>query len=559
MSSNPFSFLNPPPVLIVGSGPTGLITSLWLHRFGIPHRLIDRASSPGLTSRAMVVHARVLEYYAQLGLADRLVEAGTKVDGLVLTTGGTKLGKLAFSTGAVGLSPFPYVLSLPQDAHEQILNDALAERGLEIERGIELVDIKESEDSVNCTLRNISTGSEEQFSASYVLGADGAHSRVRHAAGIAMGGGTYTSRFYVADVNLSSTLPAANSLNMNVSERDFCMVVPLEGTGHGRLIGFVPSDKQDSKGNLIDEREVTFSDVENSVSAAAPTVKIESVRWFSTYRVHHRIADAFRSTYIDADSKRRPHPGRLFIAGDAAHLHSPVGGQGMNTGLSDASNIAWKIASVWKGTGPTSLLDTYGEERVPFARKLVNTTDQWFTLFTNLGWIGWLVRNFLMPYIMPLVWRIGGIKLARLAYVTVGQLAVHYPESALSEDPTAYEARRAGGKVKAGDRLPWIESAVADRSKGEKEGATSNFAPLKACDWQVHVYGVIAKPLEQTLYDRGVSLHVFPYNAEMAEKGLAKDAAYIVRPDGYVGMACRQEDTMPLERYLEKWGIGVRN
>ena len=568
-SNNPFSFLSPPPVLITGAGPTGLIASLWLHHFGVPHRIIDLAPSPGLTSRAMVVHARILEYYAQLGIADRIVAAGTKIDGLVLARAGKGFGRLDFSNAGTGLSHYPYVLSIPQDVHERILNEIHAECGLKVERGVELVDLVEGEDSVTCTLRNVSTHTEEEFIASYVLGADGAHSRVRHAAGIAMEGGTYANRFFVADVDLSSSLPAGSNLNMNLSEQDFCMVIPLNGTGHGRIIGFVPPDKQDSEGNLIEEREITFADVEKSVSKSAPTMKIASVKWFSTYRVHHRVAAAFRSTHTATDKK--PRPGRLFLAGDASHLHSPVGGQGMNTGLSDASNLAWKLASVWKGTGPLPLLDTYETERLAFARRLVYTTDRLFSVVTDHGWLGWFARNYFMPYILPIIWRVGGVKLARTAWLSASQVALKYPDSALSEDAASYGARRTGGTVKSGHRLPWIESAIeqaggkdgsstlSSDSKDDSSASVSNYKSLKECAWQVHVYGIVPTPLEQTLYDRGVPLHIFPYNAEMAKKGLARDAAYVVRPDGYVGMVSHLEEVMALERYLEKWGIGVRN
>ncbi|MCJ1331328.1 hypothetical protein MMC10_008018 [Thelotrema lepadinum] len=558
-SKNPFSFLSPAPVLITGSGPTGLIASLWLHHFGIPHRIIDRATSPGLTSRAMVVHARILEYYAQLGIADRIVAAGTKVPGTVLARGGKTIGTVGFGAAGIGLSPFPYVLSLPQDVHERILNEHLVECGVKVERGVELVELIEGEDSVKCTLRNIATGVKEQFTASYVLGADGAHSIVRHAAGIAMEGGTYASRFFVADVDLSSSLPAGSNLNMNISETDFCMVFPLNGTSHGRLIGFVPPDKQDAEGNLIEEREVTFADVEASVSRSAPAVKIASVKWFSTYRVHHRVAGAFRSTYTSPSSK--PRPGRLFLAGDASHLHSPVGGQGMNTGLSDASNLAWKLASTWKGTAPISLLDTYETERLAFAQKLVHTTDRAFSFVTDRGWLGWFALNVFFPYILPLIWRLGGVKVARRSWLYLSQIELSYHDSALSQDAAEYGARRVGGKVKAGDRVPWVESAVEKKEGGKEDLSTraSNHTSLQECAWQVHVYGVVPKPLEDTLNDRGVTLHVFPPNAEIAEKGLARDAAYVVRPDGYVGLVCHLEEVMALERYLEKWGVGVRN
>ena len=559
--SDPFSFLTPDPVLIVGSGPTGLVASLWLHRFNVPYRLIDRLPGPGLTSRAVVIHARTLEFYAQLGFADRLVAKGTQVQGVVFSRGGSAVAQLAFTRSGQGLSEFPYVMSLPQDVHEQILVDVLTEQGLKVERGTELVSAVENGDAVQCTLKNLDTGNEEQFTAGYVIGADGAHSKVRHEAGIGMEGGTYAQRFYVADVDLASELPARSNLNMNVGEREFCFLVPLDTHKHARLIGFVAADKQDEEGNQVSgSEELTFEDVRKSVRASAPNIQIEKVRWFSTYRVHHRVAGAFRSTTHDGKS------GRLFLAGDASHLHSPAGGQGLNTGIGDATNLAWKLAAAYHGTAPADILQTYSQERMAFAKALVDSTDRMFSLITDQGLWGWALRNILMPYVLPLIWKIGGDKLSCTAWLRVSQILIKYPQSALSQNVlnrSGIAPRPAGGKVKAGDRLPWVDGVLSDAASGGKLGETvdvSNFAPLKECAWQVHVYGDCPKSLEHDLADRGVPLHVFPFSPAVAEKGIAKDAVYVLRPDGYVGQVSRvDEEAGTLERYLERWEIGVRN
>ena len=187
-------------------------------------------------------------------------------------------------------------------------------------------------------------------------------------------------------------------------------------------------------------------------------IDVERVNWFSTYHVHHRVADHFRK-------------GRAFLLGDAAHIHSPVGGQGMNTGIGDAMNLAWKLAAVLHGRADASLLDSYEPERIAFARRLVATTDRAFTGVTSPGAIARRVRLHIVPLLLPLLFGFTAVR--RLMFRTVSQTAVNYRASRLSEG-------RAGA-VHGGDRLPWV--------KPTDDGAKDNFAPLTSLDWQVHVYG----------------------------------------------------------------------
>jgi 2-polyprenyl-6-methoxyphenol hydroxylase-like FAD-dependent oxidoreductase len=551
MAANPFSFLDQGPVLIVGAGPTGLVSSLWLQKFKIPHRIIDIAPKSGLSSRAMIVQARTLEFYNQLGIAERIVEAGAKLDGLVTSTGGKIRGRINYRDGAKGLTRFPFILSLTQDRHEEILIEALKEKGIEVERGVELVDAVESEDSVQCTLNKIDSSTKESFTASYIIGADGARSRVRQIAGVPMEGGTYTQRFFVADVELASELPAGPNLNINLSGTEYCMAIPLDGLKRARLVGFCPANKQNVDEDQAKNFEITFDELEKSVGISAPGIVISNLRWLSSYRVHHRVVKAFRSTYV-ADSKinSRPRPGRLFLAGDAAHLHSPAGGQGMNTGIGDATNLAWKLAAVHSGVAPLALLDTYQEERLAFAQKLVDTTDFAFTMLTHPGWIGWCARYIIIPYILPLLLKLPGMIIR--SFKTGSQLGINYRQSGLSTD-----GERVGGSVKAGDRLPWVKTDETREEDGD------NLSELRKAHWQVHIYGNSDKSTVQTLEDRGIPLRVFTWaaggslEADMQKKGLKKDAIYIVRPDGYIGLVCAPKDTRTFERYLDRWEIGT--
>ena len=548
MTGNPFAFLDQPPALICGAGPTGLVAALWLQKLKIPFRIIDPALKPGTTTRAMVIHARTLEFYNQLDIADRVVAAGTILNGLRIYSNGVLKGEIQYKTAAIGQSKYPHILSLGQDAHEAILNEICEERNIKLERGIRLSGAVENEDGIECTLENIQTGTTETYRASYVIGCDGAHSATRKAAGLVMAGGTYANRSYVTDVTVESTGSYDSKyMNLNLSQHVFCMIIPYT-KNTARIIGFVPSDKVDENGDLKDVKELQFNDIEEAVREAAPTIKITGVEWFTTYRVHHRVADGFQSTFKPKAGD--PYPGRIFICGDAGHLHSPVGGQGMNTGIGDATNLAWKLAAVHQGSAPAALLETYAAERRQCAETLVKTTDTGFQLVNDQGWLGWLIRNLVVPYILTTVTKLFPSVQTKM-FRTVSQIAVAYPLSLLSTNGPGIH-----GTIKAGDRLPWVGIAGVE--------GQDNLSSLQSCKWQAHVYGFVSKDLVQLLQDRGIPLTVFPWDStgslsvNMHTKGLGKDILYLVRPDGQVGLVCARDDTQVLSRYLDRWEVGTQ-
>jgi 2-polyprenyl-6-methoxyphenol hydroxylase-like FAD-dependent oxidoreductase len=503
-------------VLIIGAGPTGLVLALWLNRLGVRVRIIDKVAEAGTTSRALAVHARTLEFYRCLSMADEVVRNGVLLKGVNLWARGRRTGRVGFGEMGEGLSPFPYVIIYPQDVHERMLIERLKAVGVTVERPTELVDFRDDGRGVTARLRH-ADGADETCRADYLAGCDGARSTVRETLGVGFAGSTYAHLFYVADVEADG--PIMNrELNLALDTSEFLAVFPLIRPENARFIGTARIG-----GATGMHEDMTWDDVGHDVLAQLE-VNVERVNWFSTYRVHHRVAGQFRK-------------GRAFLLGDAAHIHSPVGGQGMNTGIGDAVNLSWKLASALRTEAAgaadkaAKLLDTYEPERIAFAKRLVATTDRAFTFITRTGSLARLIRVNVVPRLLPRVFALKSVR--RALFRAISQIAVKYRESWLSEG--------IAGKVHGGDRLPWV--SVGDAGE-------DNFRPLADLNWQVHVYGKAVPALVEQCRGHGVPLHVFEWSQPAARAGLRRNAVYVVRPDGYVGLAQERADVRQLGAYL---------
>jgi 2-polyprenyl-6-methoxyphenol hydroxylase-like FAD-dependent oxidoreductase len=506
-------------VLIAGAGPTGLVLALWLTELGVRVRIVDKSAEPGTTSRAVAVQARTLELYNQVGLADAVVERGRKARAANLWVAGRNVARAALGDMGAGLSPYPYALIFPQDEHERLLIDRLADAGVKVERQVELVDFDDETGRVLAHLRG-PDGTVDACQAAYIAGCDGAHSTVREALQIGFQGGTYAHLFYVADVK-GSGAAMNGEIHVALDATDFLAVFALKGEGRARLVGTVREDAERQHENL------SWNDVSPRVIEWM-RIDIERVHWFSTYRVHHRVADCFRK-------------GRAFVLGDAAHIHSPVGGQGMNTGIGDAVNLAWKLAAVLHGRAEASLLDSYEPERIAFARRLVATTDRAFTAVTSPGAVARRVRLDIVPLVVPAFFALALVR--RFMFRTISQTAVSYRGSSLSEGRA--------GTVHGGDRLPWVKANVNGIDQ-------DNFTPLTSLDWQVHVYGDAGPEIQAVCKGRALPLHVFRWGPEAGRTGLRRNAVYLVRPDGYVGLVDPEGSAEALTAYLDARKLTTR-
>jgi 2-polyprenyl-6-methoxyphenol hydroxylase-like FAD-dependent oxidoreductase len=396
------------------------------------------------------------------------------------------------------------------------LNERLRLHGVPVERPTELTYFTDDGARVTAYLRK-PDGSEEVCEASYLAVCDGGRSVVRESIGAGFPGGTYDQVFYVADIDGAG--PAVNGeLNIDLDEADFLAVFPLAGEGRARLVGTVRGERARNAEHL------KFEDVSGR-AIEQMKVEVKKVNWFSTYRVHHRVTDHFRR-------------GRAFLVGDAAHLHSPAGGQGMNTGIGDAINLSWKLAAVVGGRAPDALLDSYEVERIAFARRLVTTTDRVFSFATAEGHIAGMIRSRIAPLVLPNVLTFEAAR--EFLFRTVSQITLNYRGMPLSVG--------AAGQVQGGDRLPWVP-----------KGETDNFGSLGDIRWQVHVYGRASAEVTAWCGRRNVPLQTFDWNPDYEPGGLVRDALYLIRPDTYVALAEPTGNSESLERYFADRQIQLIN
>jgi 2-polyprenyl-6-methoxyphenol hydroxylase-like FAD-dependent oxidoreductase len=508
-------------VLIVGAGPTGLMLANQLGCRGVRTVIIDRHDGPALQTRALGVQARTLEIYARLGVVERALQLGKAGRGANIWAQGRRTAHVPLGDAGAALSPYPYILILGQDDNERILGDRLHDWNLAVQWRTELTALTQHADGVQVTLKQ-PDGSTRELRAAWVAGCDGAHSVVRERNSIGFPGAPYEHVFFVADVECTGSM-MADEVNVYLWRDGFHLFFPMRGTDHWRVVGILPAALRSNK-------DVTFDDVVPSVRReAGATLAFKGCSWFSTYRIHHRAASRFRA-------------GRCFVLGDAAHIHSPVGAQGMNTGLQDAYNLGWKLAAVTQGRADAALLDSYEAERLPVAQRLLATTDRAFRIVVSDSWWAGVLRTKVLARLAAFV--LSRPRAQRFAFRTVSQTGIHYRGSALSLTLPDVPA----DAPRAGDRFPWMKLRFAPGGPLQDlfERLDDTRFTLLLFD-QAEVAG-------QALSGDYMRVEVIPGDADntaaLAHHGIQRPSFYLLRPDGHVGLCGRTFDATALKRYF---------
>lgn len=514
-------------VLIVGAGPSGLMMAAQLLRFGVRPIIIDSGQGPTERSKAITVQARSMEIFRQMGLVDEVLNGGKPVDKIQYNIHGKVAANLSLRESGKAFTPFPYFFMYPQSKNERTILASLTENTLPVYWQTTLTSLTQN----NTTTEVIVSQNDKsiKITAEYIIGADGAHSMVREQLGIQFKGDAYGHLYYLADV-VADKSDAQISMYLNAD--GFIGYFPMPEKNAYRIIGSLPK-------RLSSKRDIIFEDVlplPGQISGL-PTV-INKLTWFTTYKLSHRAAEKFSL-------------GRCFLIGDAAHIHSPVGGQGMNTGLQDAYNLAWKLGGVITGKLYPKILTSYANERIPVAKSLLKTTDSAFNMVMSRSWAARLFKKYALPKAISVIWN--SPKFSSVFFKQVSQINIHYRHSAINLHLS--QATR----IKAGDRLPYLK--LYDE---KKQINTDLHAWCTKPGFTMIIMGRLSE-LELLSFARfitrffgaGLNFFYLPaseknqhiFDAFEIKEGHIK--TLVVRPDNYIGFMCDSTDIDIINNYLQ--------
>jgi len=521
-------------VLVVGAGPVGLTMACELARHGVRCRIVDKAPAPSSTSKALGIFPRTLEVFQMMGIVDDILGTGLELDGIAFYNESGQIGHIGFSCLPCR---YRFAISLPQSQTEQILLQLLVRYGLDVERERELVALSQTEDRVVAVIRG-SDGSEELLESEWLIGCDGAHSGVRHALNLSFEGEEYSETFLLADARVQSSLDRIH-IHLFLADDGIVGVFPFRSE-HSRVIASLGSHK----GNA--EEEPRLAEVQALLDRrTCQSLRLSDPAWLSRFHISQRKIREFRF-------------GRVFLAGDAAHIHSPAGGQGMNTGIQDAFNLAWKIGLAIHGRAPVSLLDTYNEEREPVAKMVLNLTDRLTRMATLQNPFGLQLRDALLPLLT-------GIHLIedRVAE-TMSEISIHYRRSSAV-------AGKSGWALHAGDRAPdctlfdgvsektillldrlrkpvhqlllFAGNSLQDAIDFDRRRKMLAGDYAQVMDTLLVIHGK-SSATPDVLFDLDGAVHTL-YEAQPT-------GIVLIRPDGYIGFRCGGNQIDALHEYLAR-------
>jgi 2-polyprenyl-6-methoxyphenol hydroxylase-like FAD-dependent oxidoreductase len=519
-------------VLIVGAGPSGLMMAAQLLRSGVTPLIIDSGTGPTQFSKALVVQARSMEIYRQMGIVDKVLVGGKPAGRFSFCDkGGEKIGLDLNSIEDAG-TLYPYLFVYPQSSNERVLLDYLTLNCCPVYWNTTLAALSQTKEIATATV--VSDGETQTITADWVIGADGSHSAVRKNLDIPFNGDTYKHLFYLIDCQLDDRIDS-DTIKVYLSKQGLCGFFPMPGANNYRIIGNLPS------GIKTDNVDLQLNDLLPLIKKTTGTaINIKACNWIIAYKLHHRMADSFRVN-------------RCFLIGDAAHIHSPVGGQGMNTGLQDAYNLAWKLALVINKKCGGALLESYAAERMPVAKTLLTYTDRAFNLAISQNFFAQTFRLHILPRLLRMLWQKERIK--RLFFKALSQTGISYRDSQINLHLSQ------GKQIKAGDRLPYLK--VFDEKKQEetdlhrwcfKPGFTLIILGklieedlFKVAKWLTHTYG------------SAINFYYLPPSAknlpvfEVFEVGKGQHRSILVRPDMHIGFMNDAIDPGRMDKYLREY------
>jgi 2-polyprenyl-6-methoxyphenol hydroxylase-like FAD-dependent oxidoreductase len=517
-------------VLIVGAGPSGLMMAAQLLRYGVQPVIIDSKQGPTTHSKALGVQARSLEIYRQMGLSDRVVADGKKAAGISFNEDGKEVAALSTANVGEAQTAFPFVLLYQQSKNERLLLDFLTQNCCPVYWETTLISLKQDTQQVEVQIEN--GGQQTTVTCDWLIGADGGHSPVRKQLQIPFNGETYEHKFYLADLELTNEKLGDGEVQLFLAKQGFAGFFPMPETNRYRVVGNIP-DEFDKKEDLqVEDMLPHLNAISNS------PIQIVQNYWFTTYHLHHRMADKFREQHC-------------FLVGDAAHIHSPVGAQGMNTGLQDAYNLAWKLAGVVNNQINPSILNSYAVERMPVAKELLSTIDRAFTIIMSGSWFTSLFKKWLLPRLIKRTWSKNAFREA--FFKRISQINISYRDSAINLHVSQ------STKIKAGDRLPYLK--IFDE---KKQKDTDLQAWCSKPGFTLVILGKLSEPdlftLAKWITQKYPAMLNFFYLPQSIKNQQVFDAfeikgnqikSLIIRPDMHIGFINDKVDMILMDNYLQ--------
>ncbi|MGB7128044.1 MAG: FAD-dependent monooxygenase [Candidatus Rhabdochlamydia sp.] len=515
-------------VLVIGAGPTGMMMAAEAARYGLSCRIIDKGGSYADRSRAIGVQARTMEIFGHLKIAQDFLAQGIQIQAADPISHFRRLAQIPLSTLR---SPYPFVLSLEQAKTEEILARYAATLGVRIEKGIECVQLMQSAQEVEVVLQHRESGKEEKVKASWVIGCDGAHSQVRKQLGLIFEGKAFADIFSLADVHILWDYPH-NELSIFLNAKGFLAAIPLPEPNRYRLIfqllrcrNLLKDHKNLPYGQVSKElvKEPNLQEIENLLQEyAGQNIHLTNPIWMANFHINSRMTNTYQK-------------GRVFLAGDAAHIHSPIGAQGMNTGLQDVFNLAWKLALVHKNKASSELLKTYDLERHRVGKTILKTTEYASYMATMHNPIAIWLRNHIISF------------LNRFSFIRkslakrVSQTAIRYPKSFIVVDKGHFQGPKAGLRA---PNAPILFKEKPSDLYTIWSGSTAFQMLLFNAPESLQRFG------SEFIHVISITPSMDPTGEAHQIYGAKTPCVYIIRPDGYIGYRNKGIDALDIKAYF---------